>query len=177
MRITLKLIPIVFLAVLFFCGSSYATTITSVATDLTDTTVGEDLWQYEYTVSDNTFNEFEGFTIWFDYNIYGALDPFPSSPNSDWDLLTLDPDSSIPDDGSYDAMALTDGASLANSFIVSFVWLGGGTPGPQTFDVYNSNFEFIESGDMAPVPEPGTMLLFGIGLLGLVGFGRKSASV
>jgi len=115
----------------------------------------------------------EGFTIWFDVSLYEQITPI--SANADWDPLAWDPDPWLPDDGAYDAMALTDAASLADTFVVSFVWRGGtDVPGSQFFDVYDADLNVIESGETAPVPEPGIVILIGIGLLGVAGLGRKS---
>lgn len=175
MKNALKLIPTVFLAVLLFCGVSFATTITYLATDLTDPATGEDLWQYEYTVSDNTFNIGEVFTIWFDLDLYERITPI--SANAEWDPIALQPDPGIPDDGAYDAEALINNASLSDAFVVSFLWLGSDAPGTQSFEVYDADFNLIESGETAPIPEPGTIVLLGIGLLGLAGFGRKSKNI
>ena len=77
---------------------SGATTILYEATDLADTTSGEDLWQYTYTVSDFVFDTDYGFTIFFDYQLYANLEDPPPSVNSDWDPIVWQPDSSIPDE-------------------------------------------------------------------------------
>ncbi len=151
-----------------------AATILYKATDLTDVNVGEDLWQYSYTASGYTFDTDIGFTIWFDETLYGAIDPFPSPPNGDWDVVTWDPEPSIPDPGAYDALALVDGASLADPFEVSFVWLGSGTPGLQDFDIYDgTNFSIIDLGQTTPIPVPATILLLGSGVFGVAVLRRK----
>lgn len=156
-------------------GLANATAISFTATDLADVTAGEDLWEYTYSVSENTFSADTGFTIYFDLDLYDFLDPSPSLPNTDWDVISWNPDPNLPDDGAYDAYALVDNASLADTFSISFVWLGDSSgPGSQFFEVYDGlTWSVIESGhttsNTAPVPEPTTMLLFSTGIAGFVG--------
>lgn len=156
-------------------GKSYAIQINYEAEDLADQGTG-DLWQYTYIVSDHTFFEYEGFTIYFDLWDFDLLDPFPVAPNVDWDVLTWDPDPALPDDGAFDAMSLIDSPSLTDPFTVSFVWLGNGTPGSQYFEIYDPNYDVIELGDTvaaAPVPEPTTLFLLGTGLIGIIGIRKR----
>lgn len=161
---------------------AHASLINFQVTDLPNEMAGEDLWQYTYSISDHSFAADTGFTIYFGYSLYGAIDPFPSSPNADWDLITWDPDIGIPDDGAFDAYALTNNASLADPFRVSFVWLGTGTPGAQFYDIYDGlTFNVIESSSTVasqatPVPVPPTLLLFSSGLIGLIGYRKKMVS-
>jgi len=157
--------------------SANSATISYDATDLTDTVMGEDLWRYSYTVSDHVFDIDNGFSIFFDYTNYSNLqDPAPLV-NADWDILVLQPDSSLPDDGIYDALALLNAPSLLDAFTLDFVWLGVGTPGSQLFEVYDDSFNIISSGNtianVSNVPEPATIFLFSFGLLAVWGNKKK----
>lgn len=153
--------------------TAFAISIVYEATNSTDTTPGEDLWQYTYWLSDYSFDTDYGFTVYFDYQLYSNLEDPPPTVNSDWDPIVWQPDPSLPDDGAYDALALVDNASLADPFTVSFVWLGSGNPGDQYFEVYDPSFNTVASGQTAPVPEPATFLLIATGLLGFAGFRKK----
>lgn len=156
-----------------------ALTIQFTATDLTDTTPGEDLWQYTYTVSGGPVNANEGFTIYFDYLLYSDLEDPPPPVNADWDIATVQPSTSPNPtaNGFYDALALVSGASLADPFTVEFVWLGGAgtTPGAQPFQTYactdsncsTSNITGSGSTGGSAIPEPASLALFMAGLIGL----------
>ncbi len=124
-----------------------ATTIEYEVKDLPDTTSGEDLWQYTYRVSNYIFTAGHGFTIYFDQTRYKNIGAPTVHVNEDWDIMVWQPDIAIPDFGAYDVLAVTsegDSASLADAFTVSFVWTGNGTPGPQQFEIYDSNFNTLE---------------------------------
>ena len=77
-----KLLSIIFLIGVVFTSQTFAATFSYTATNLTDTNVGEDLWQYKYQVSEETFNTDSGFTIWFDYGLYDNISPASSSVDS-----------------------------------------------------------------------------------------------
>jgi len=156
---------------------AHATSISYTAINLPDNNAGEDLWQYAYLVKDRSFSAGTDFTIYFDFTLYDILVPGISSQNMGWDIITWNPDPSLPDDGVYDANAMVDNASLANMFTVNFVWLGNNTnPGPQYFEIYDSaTWSILEDGftgsNATPVPEPATVFLFGIGVTGLLASG------
>ncbi len=136
------------------------------ATDLPDIVAGEDLWRYDYRVSDGTFLTGQGFFVQFDYNLYAALGDPPPAVNGDWDPAVAQPSQILPDDGLYDAMALVDNPSLLNLFSVEFIWSGGAAgPGAQPFTIYDAAFDPIENGTTrveAPIPAPAALLAAGL---------------
>lgn len=134
-----------------------ATTIQFLATDLPDANHGMDLWRYSYQVSNSTFATGFGFSIFFDWPSFVELESPPPAVGSDWNIITLQPDVNLPDDGVYDALALVNGASLSQPFNVTFVWVGQGSPGPQPFVIYDLTFQTIEAG--ITVPEPSVLML------------------
>lgn len=166
---TAKFIIAVFFVLSLTCNAS-ATTIAYSATNLpNDGTY--DLWRYDYFVSGYSFNEFESFTIHFDYHSYGLLSDVTAG--SDWDVFGFQPDSGLQHDGMYDSMAIKDNASPVG-FSVSFIWLGSGSePGSQPYEIYDENYDIAEQGmtivqSPSSVPEPGTMTLACLGLISLV---------
>ena len=96
----------------------------------------------------------------------------------DWDVLILQPDGTLPDNGIYDALSLSNGASLADPFMLSFIWTGSGTPGAQAFNIYDDTFNVVESGVTSPVPEPAPvfLMLMASGLVGFFAFRKKRLS-
>jgi len=164
-----------FATVLFlngFCDHTLATTIEFEAVDLQNS-----LWQYNYFVSGRTFSTDQGFTIFFDYRRYTQLQSPPPAINPNWNSIVLQPDLNLPDNGAYDALALVSGASLADAFRVSFIFLGSGNPDSQPFtidqfDAAGNLLQVLETGNtiprqQAPVPEPSTFVfcLTGLGAL------------
>ncbi len=144
-------------------------------TNLPDTVPGEDLWRYDYRVSDGTFLAGQGFFVQFDYNLYADLGDPPPAVNGDWDPAVAQPSQILPDDGLYDALALVDNPSLLNLFSVEFIWSGGPAgPGAQPFTIYDAAFAPIETGTTraaAPIPAPAALLA--AGLLPLVRIRRR----
>jgi hypothetical protein len=140
------------LTLLTACATTETISVFYGVTDLSDTIPGQDLWQYQYFISDYSFNKDYGFTIYFDNTLYSHLESLPAFVNSDWDPIVSQPDTALPGDGAYDALALKDEASFADPFTVSFVWLGEGTPGSQNFVVYDTYFDKVVAGNTAPEP-------------------------
>ena len=151
--------------------------ISYIATDLADINAGEDLWQYTYTVTGDSFATGTAFAIDFENNLFVLEENQQTAPNEDWEVFTHASyyDSDDYPITVYDAYAMNDNASLANQFSVDFVWKGGNAgPGSQYFVVYDQNDgTVLQNGMTAPVPVPGTVLLLGSALAALSAVGRR----
>lgn len=158
-----------------------AATIQFQTTDLADVVAGDDLWQYQYLISDFTFGADQGFSIYFDTTLFSNLQDPPPAVGSDWDLISVQPDLQLPSDGFFDGLALMNGASLTLPFSLTFNWLGGSgsQPGSQFFEIYQLDqsgaLSVLESGQTTSrVPEPSTLALLGMGLAAAVLRRRRS---
>jgi len=137
--------------------------------------ISANAWTYTYTVANDTLGaNLEEFTVFFDLGRYANL-VVVTSP-ADWDSLVAQPDPGVPASGFFDSLALGAGIAPAASlsgFVVSFDYLGSGTPGAQPFDIVNPvTFETLESGTTTVVPLPGTLWLLLTGVASLVSLGR-----
>ena len=148
--------------------------ISFAVVDLADITPGRDLWQYTYTVADLPLAANQGFSIAFDRSLFASLQSPASFVNGDWSVLTLQPDLALNANGLYDAQALVSTPSLLNTFTVTFVRLGTGTPGSQPFIIYDTNFATLAQGQTVSTPEPATATLLLGSLAWFCGFGRRT---
>lgn len=137
-------------------------------------------WEYTYTVTNDTLaSDIELIDVFFTLGLYENL--APTVTPAGWDPLVFQPDPAIPADGLYDVLALfvpgiAPGDTLGG-FGVQFDFLGTGTPSDQFFEIVDPfTFAPVDSGSTqasstgpAPVPEPSTIWLAGIGLVGLFG--------
>jgi len=160
-------------------NAAAATTIQYQVVDLPDTTPGLDLWQYQYTLSGASLRAGQGFDVYFPVAAgfqFGALVAPQLAPSSDWDVLAIQPDPALPADGLFDVVALVDSPLLGGPFTATFIWPGNGTPGPQSFEIFDEQLQVIESGTTTPVPEPATGLLLFASLIGAAAFSWRPRS-
>ena len=158
------------LGVIFVC--LFATSVfgdpnTEIRYSVTD--LGSDQWEYIYTVENiGLAGGIEEFTIWFDYGLYDNLVvTTPETPAVDWDEIIWQPEPVLEDDGAYDALAEMWNPGIGvdktvGGFSVSFDWLGVGKPGPQFYQIIHPvTFVTLDYG--YTIPEPATLILFGLG--------------
>ena len=170
------------LAVMTASAAWAAPTVIFVATDLADTTAGQDLWRYAYTIT-GPVDAFGSVNLLFSPASYAQLVSQTSDANLN--LLDSQPDTGLPADGIVSITPLsgllaTDTAALS----VDFVWLGGvgSTPGTQAFSTVDGNGGDAGSGRTrlqssgGNVPEPSALLLTATALLGLLALRRRGAS-
>lgn len=170
---TLAVLAVTLILVLPVPSATAAPIIVSQATDL-----GGGSWRYDYTLSSDwssTLLENRAIVIYFGYLQFSGLVNGTASPLPGWDTWVFDSDPGIPADGEFDALALIDAPALPVAFSVRFTWLGkpGTTPGVQPFDVLQfdsagSVVGVVDSGTTTTIPEPGSLMLLGLGLAGLV---------
>ncbi len=143
------------------------------AIDLPDIVGGQDLWEYQYTVT-GTFGQFAGFNVLFDSALFANLQDPPPAVNADWSVSTTQPIPALLADGLYQASANQDAPSLAGPFKIQFTRLTDALPGSQSYELVDADFNVtgtFATVPAAPIPEPATWAMLGVGLAAL-GFGR-----
>ena len=162
-----RLVSLIVFLMLLTSSTVHATGISFSTTDLPDVVVGENLYRYNYSISEFSHPAGFGFSVLFSPTLYTLLQSPPPSVGPDWDIISLQPDTGLPDDGLYDALALVESPSPLSGFSVEFVWLGSGTPGSQPFVLYDQSFSIIETGQTTAIPEPSVATLLALSLVAL----------
>lgn len=144
--------------------------VTYTATDLADTLPGQDQWRYTYTIS-APLPLFHSVNLLFSPLLYADL--AVSGSSSGLSPAVSQPDTLLPADGQLTVTA-TSGIPVGATETVDldFIWLGGGVPGSQPYELLDDGFSIIEpsprqtrlAGSLS-IPEPASLGLLALGLL------------
>lgn len=134
--------------------------------------LGGNSFRYTYSIT-GMFQANQELDILFDPTLYGTLSNGKPLPGPDFSLMLFQPNNPPGSFGDYSLTALVNNPSLAGPFSVDFTYLGPVPPGPgsQPFQLFDANFNLIQSGVTMPqgssggVPEPGSFSLGAMGLL------------
>ena len=107
---------------------------------------------------------FDDDSLWVPPAVAGSA--FPGIADDDVLLATLSFTATGVGTGSLQALGVTDNLFFGLAYEINLITTGW-------YDIDSSLNIMINSGPVAPVPEPSTMLLVGTGLAGLIGFRRK----
>jgi len=162
---------------------SLAPTARADGISYTLTNLGGQNWSYTYTVTNTTIaSGLYAFDIYFpavssaDALSYSNITEIANPDSTNWITTIFDP--SAPNlGGFYDALALASPINQGDSlggFNVSFAYSGATPLGSQYFEIYDLNYNLLETGTTVPTPEPSTFLLFVSGVLVFLGLGRWS---
>jgi len=164
----------------------------------------ENRWLYNYTIYNDSDLNLDAFKILFDYGSYDSLQVVGSGLGYGWNLYDpVDPyfydfwGEIVEFPGEIVAMRDPDieiaWAGLLE-FSISFNWLLDGTPGDQVFQPFyydsqadgnyvswpleggNNYHTSNADGDVAPIPEPQTIMLLGIGIVSLAAYQRRNTA-
>lgn len=159
-------------------GTTLTANATTVSYDVSN--IAGNTWEYQYTVTnDSLATNINEFVIYFTEGSYNNIS-FGSTP-AQWDPLVIQPDPYLPDDGFYDALALTSAVSIApgsslGQFTVQFNYLSAGVPSAQYFEILDPFTRIVlDNGYTQPsaVPLPAAVWMFGSGLVGLMGIAKR----
>ena len=152
------------LALVIWSGPSWAIQVRYKATDVVDATLGVDRWQLEYFFH-GSLEQFQGLTILFPADRFAGLTlvhaPDPRAFSSYF---------SPPGFGADGLLTLTAERQIVGEtvpFGLAFESLGSAPPGAQPFEIFDADFNIVNTGITRPVPEPGSMALLAMGVAGM----------
>ena len=185
-------------AMMLFLAACVIQTAEAVTIDYTLTNTGDESWQYDYKIINNSDDYLHGFSIYFDeryknldlvvgFASWDELEPGFGVWQDDWMTVWGDPYiwGSGWKDGEISMLNLAAGLApgeILEGLSIVFDWFGlSETPGRQLFELFDANFDSLDifgytSTSAAPpvVPEPQTFMLFGTGLIGLAAYYRRN---
>jgi len=158
-------------ATLLTAGAAASNTVTFFASDLTDTTAGQDLWRYDYQIG-GPIDAFGSVNLLFPANNYSEL--MVLSAAADFAPSLVQPDSGLGTDGIlYATHTFGLAAATTAPLSLSFVWTSTGMPGSQAFEVIDGQGALMATGVTTAVPEPSSALLMIGGLVGVAALRRR----
>ncbi len=152
---------------LAWAGAASALTISFTAVNLANTSPGQDLWRYQYTLN-GAVSQFDVIRLSFDDQLYGTLsNGQPSTSTSLQVQPLLQPATGI--DGSFALRVIGPSTvySDRSGVSVDVVWKGVGTPGAQPFALLSQSGATLLTGTTSTVPEPTGTAMMALGLLWL----------
>ncbi len=162
---------------LLFPGATPVVKADPLSVTYTATQISGSQWQYDYQLT-GSFLSGDDLAVYFPLaTSSNLLDLGTGGP--DWTTFVFQPDPNLPADGEFDMVANIDSPSLAPSFDVQFQYSGTGSPGSQSFTLYDPNYLILATGltvpstPLSPVPEPAPLLLLGSGMLILCGYVKR----
>ena len=158
-------------AALATSASAWSAEVHYEAVDLADVAAGQDLWEVRYTL-DGDFGAFEGLSLLYAPGAFSQLALSRAPDPGSWAAALAQPDPGLGADGLLTLTAHHTLTAHAEQFSVSFVRLGTGLPGAQSFELFDANFTITGGGrtlpvNFPPIPEAGSGALMLLGLAAL----------
>jgi hypothetical protein len=148
------------------CGASRVFA-NSISVNYTATNVGGTEWRYDYTLS-GSYLSGDDVAVYFPVASSANLSDLGSG-GTDWTTFVFQPDPTLPAAGEFDMLANIDNPTLAPVFSVLFQWSGSGSPGSQSFTLFDPSFKVLDTGvtqaNAAQTSEPSSLVLLGSGFL------------